>query len=351
MNSSRAAQLFALILVFAVVSLAPAAWAGSSDKPITLRYAHFLHKNFNWFTATDKFFAKEVEKRTKGKVKVKIYWAESLGKTAELLELVRGGTVDIASMYVAVFPSAFPIWSAPNSLFFVMTNLDEPYQLAIQAPGKIPGIQKEFRKQNVKLLYHHLLPSYHLWAKKPITKFEDLRGLKLRSFGVHLPKIYKAAGAVGVTVLHPEVYESIQRGVIDGGMFPLPLAQGLKLQEVAKDVSLWDLGSIIAYGAWMNIDKWNKLPPDIRKSIGEAAKSAGAFAHEHSVKMESKIKEQLKKAGVKFPPVPAAERQKWIDASPNFLNEWVKNMEKLSKEQGETAKQLRTFWLEIVKKY
>lgn len=349
MRSSRTAQFFALILLCVVVSLAPAAWAGSSDKPITLRYAHFLHKNFDWFTATDKFFAKEVEKRTNGKVKVKIYWAESLGKTAELLELVRAGTVDIASMYLGVFPSAFPLWSAPNSLFFVMTTLDQAQQVATQMPKKIAGVKDEIKKQNVKLFYHHLLPSYHLWAKKPITKFKDLKGLKLRSFGVHLPKIYKAAGAVGVTVLHPEIYESIQRGVIDGGMFPLPLGDGVKLQEIVKDVSLWNLGSIVAYGAFINLDKWNSLPPDIRKAIEEAAAATSAFAHKHAVETESKILQKLKKAGVKFHKVPVAERQEWIAASPNFLDEWVKNMEKLSKEKGTAAKQMKELWLEIVK--
>ena len=59
---------------------------------------------------------------------------------------------------------------------------------------------------------------------------------------------------------------------------------------------------------------------------------------------------KLKEAGVKFHKVPVAERQEWIAASPNFLDEWVKNMDKLSKEKGTAAKQMKELWLEIVEK-
>jgi TRAP-type C4-dicarboxylate transport system substrate-binding protein len=314
-----------------------------------LRYAHILQEGFEWFTATDKYFAQEVEKRTNGKVKIKLYWAESLGKTSEMLGLVKNGTVDVAAMYLGVFPSAFPLWSASNSLFFVMSTLDEAHQVAVQIPEKVQGVQDEIRKQNVKLLYHHLLPSYHLWAKKPVVKFEDLSGLKLRSFGVHLPHIYKAAGAVGVTVLHPEIYEPLERGVIDGGMLPSPLADGVRLQNIIKHVSLWDLGSIAAYGVFINLDKWNRLSPDVRSTIEQVAKDTGVFAHKHAVEMDSRIVKKLKDAGVQFHEVPVAEKKKWIDSSPNFLDEWVKDMDKIGK--GEPARQMKNLWLEIVQKY
>ena len=64
----------------------------------------------------DKWWAAEIEKRTKGAVKIKIFWEGVLGKAKENLGLIQQGAVDLAAMSPGYFPAELPFHAAPNSI-------------------------------------------------------------------------------------------------------------------------------------------------------------------------------------------------------------------------------------------
>jgi TRAP-type C4-dicarboxylate transport system substrate-binding protein len=336
------------VIGFMVMAISPA----HAGEKITLNWAHYVPyfpKEVGVGPDTDEYFADELKKRTNGQVEIKIHWGQTLGKTKEMLGLVREGTVDMAGFPTGYFSSTFPLWAAPNSMPFVMTTIDEAQQVGIRLPKEIPGIQEEIKKQNIRLLYHHTLACYQLFSKRPVVKFEDFKGLKCRTWGEQLPMALKSAGGVGVSVMPSEAYEAIKRGVLDATIWPLLMGRLYKHHEVAPNICQWNIMSIVGWGVWMNLDVWNKLPSDVQKIIDEVIEDTMKYERNRALRAQNESNKKLKEAGAKFYDVPESERQKWIKVCPDFLEEWVQDMEKLGK--GEAAKQMKKRWLEIVEKY
>jgi TRAP-type C4-dicarboxylate transport system substrate-binding protein len=65
---------------------------------ITLNLGHPFPEKLVTLTSWEKWFAQEIEKRTDGRVKIKIFWAQSLGKTSDLPDLVQSGGVDMTML-------------------------------------------------------------------------------------------------------------------------------------------------------------------------------------------------------------------------------------------------------------
>jgi TRAP-type C4-dicarboxylate transport system substrate-binding protein len=86
--------------------------AGSADAqqyPKTvLRFAHFVPATLPGATV-DQWFADELAKRTSGQITMQIFWAESMGKSMELLKMASQGGVDIAATAAGYFPSQIPM--------------------------------------------------------------------------------------------------------------------------------------------------------------------------------------------------------------------------------------------------
>lgn len=335
---------FSIILAFFTLLVSVA--VSAAEKRITMRWAHYVPNRPNTYIIADEVFAKRVEELTNGKVKIRIYFGQTLGKVKELLTLVKSGTVDIASFPTGYFSSAFPLWTAPNNLPFVMETTEQAYRSAIELAETNADIQKEIKGQNLRLLFHHVLPPYQLFSKKPILKFEDLEGLKIRTWGAYMPQAYKAAGAVAVNVYPAEVYEALKRGVVDAAMWPLELGLLQRHHEVAPNICLWNVGSFVGWGNWMNLNSWNKLSDSQRDAVIKAAEEARKVEFETRVRNNQAAKEKLVSMGSKILEVPEAERKKWIEASPRFVEEWVASMKR--KGLGKEAGNLKNRWQNIL---
>ncbi|MBU2548714.1 MAG: TRAP transporter substrate-binding protein DctP [Proteobacteria bacterium] len=338
------------IIIVAVVVLALIAcpMLAQAEKTITLRMAHFIFEKPESAGAyTDKFFASEVAKRTGGKVNVEIFWSGQLGQTKELLGLVRSGTVDMAAFPAGYFPSQFPLWRGPNSLPFVMTKVDQVIETARRLPKEVPALEQEMQRNNVKSLFSHAIAPYQLFAKKPITKVENFKGLRCRTWGVYLPEALAAVGATGVSVFPTEAYEASKRGVVDAQVWGLPHGAMLKMDEVAPEISLWNIMAIVGWGIHINLDKWKTLPPDVQKVMLDVANECYEVEREREKKNMLWGRDVLSKKGCKFHEISQATREEWVKACPDFMESWVQANEKAG--NGPAAKQMRDIWLSIVK--
>jgi len=333
------------IVLLLVLFYAPVIYA---EKTVTLKWAHIAPQTPSMVVAPDQFFADQVEKRTNGKVKIDIFWSGTLGKANETLNLLKAGAIEVGSFYTGMHDSAFPIWSAPNSLYFVMTTIEEANQVALQM-AELPAVKNEFEKQKVKLLFHRLMGSYMIFSKKPITKIEHFKGLKIRTFGSYLPRAMKAVGAVGVKVATSDIYESLHRGVIDAALWSDIAGFAFKIHEVAPNVCKWDVGSIVAYGSCINLKTWNTLANEIQTTIEGVMKDTQSFVFKHAIQMEKVLEQKMKEGGAIIHEISTQEKEKLKNASPDFLAEWVKKLEKTGK--GPEVKEARKLWLEIVEKY
>jgi TRAP-type C4-dicarboxylate transport system substrate-binding protein len=313
----------ALALAMSAITFSSAASAQDDIKRMNLRWAHFAPPT--WGSAqAEQLFAKEIEKRTNGKVKIQFFWSGALGGPAELMDLVASGAVDFASFPPTYYPAQWPMMGLINSQ--PMTWQDPKRAMDIQeyqiANNK--AIQDELTKNKLKVVLIHGLPPYRLQCTMPVKTIEDLKGKRIRTFGDWPPYVMQKIGAVPVNVPLGEIYESLQRGSLDCGYNPNENSGFLKLYEVAKNWSDINFGAIAAYSSFANAEKFAAYPESLKKIFKEAYDVAVAWEKENFDVAEKKHLADAEKAGAKV--IHFEEQDKLNAMFPDMLKTWEETM-------------------------
>lgn len=318
--------------------------ASAEDYPeMDLRLAHILPANITG-SQVDQWFVDEIEKRSGGKIKVKIFWSESMGKTGELLNLLGSGAVDMIAVSAGFFPNELPLLGATNALLMQFNNGEHAARITTELASSSDDIKKELQRNNVLPLYFHSSNPYRPFCTRAIAKVEDFAGLKMRSYGEYIPVMWKELGATGVNVLTNELYESLQRGIIDCALFPNDLVRATKLGEVAKYAWSDDdhFGSIAAWGIWVNLSVWNDTwPQSVRDLFSEVAgealvRDATMVREAGDVALQQMIETQ------KVQVVDFQDMDKLRAAVTNPSELWLRNMD--GKGLGDAARRMIDSW-------
>jgi TRAP-type C4-dicarboxylate transport system substrate-binding protein len=95
----------------------------------------------------------------------------------------------------------------------------------------------------------------------------DLKGLKFRGHGTSA-EIVKALGANPVPMPMPELYQSLQKGVVEGALYPIEVNKGWKMGEVTDyTTACFSIAYTSTFYVVMNKDKWASIPADLQKII------------------------------------------------------------------------------------
>jgi TRAP-type C4-dicarboxylate transport system substrate-binding protein len=293
----------------------------------------------------DQWFVDEVKKATGGEIEIQIFWSNALGAAKENLTLLGTGAIDAAGMSAGYFPAQLPFFAAPNSLPMAMDNICQSSALMKAFMEKIPAFQEEAKANKVVPVFFHLLNPYLLVTREPVNTLDDLKGKKIRTWGEDMPRLVKAAGGTPVTIFLPELYENLQRGVIDGCPFSVDFIQTYKIYEVAKYVTEVVMWEGPAWGVWFSQKSWDNLSPKHRQIIMDVAESARKLELTKTAEAEITARQFLKEKGVQFSPFPPAELAKWQEANPDFYGDWIKKMEEQGK--GDAARQTVELWKDI----
>lgn len=330
--------------VLATAALIFSTSAMSEEYPaMNLKIAHFVPANFP-ASKVDKWFADEVNKRSGGKIKIRIFWAESMGKATELVDLVGSGAIDMAVTSPGFFPNKLPLFGATNSLMMQFKGNSAATRVMPEMVEKFPAIQDELKRANVYPIFFHGLTQYRPLCSKKIEKIEDFKGLKMRSWGEYIPLMWESLGATPVSVMTPDLYESLQRGTIDCTFYPTDLSYFLKLYEVAKFTWAGEngFGAIPTAPIYVNWKTWHEVwPENVRKLMTEV----GREAMEKDIKetFESELKAQdnmVKNHGVKI--VEFRDMDKVRSTVPDLTAAWIEKMK--TKGLGKEAQEIADFW-------
>ncbi len=300
-------------------------------QPIQLKFA-LTWTPTSGFGKTHIWMMQQLTEKTNGQVKVTVIPEGALGGPAEMLNVVKTGGADFTQISPAYWPAEFPIYNA--LVMQIFKTHDEANWVANQMEAVIPEtaaiLDKEFTAQNVKPLVQTSAESeYSFTTKQPVAKLADLKGMKVRSFGKWGPALYEKVGVTPVTVMLPETYDAIAKGVIDANCMPYIIQAQYKINEVANNVS-FGTGVSSAYGViFINLDTWKKLPDNVKKILTDLRSEAMKYE-------QALIKEQEKQYAplYKFNPVPKEEQDFIYSQWDGILdNQWMKEMTGLGKAQ------------------
>jgi TRAP-type C4-dicarboxylate transport system substrate-binding protein len=162
-----------------------------------------------------------------------------------------------------------------------------------------------------------------------------------------LTTMVKTLGAVPVSIPAPDTYTALERGTVDGTIFPWEAIWSFKLAEVLKHHTVVSLYASPLF-TLMNQKKYDSLLPDLRKVIDDLSGAWGAeFNGAVWDKNELEGIAAAKKAGSTIYTVPQEERQRWAAKLKPIEADWVKDKEA----KGLPGRQLLNDLREAIKKY
>jgi tripartite ATP-independent transporter DctP family solute receptor len=157
-------------------------------------------------------------------------------------------------------------------------------------------------------------------SKRPITKVEDMKGLKMRvPPDATLVDITKALGAEAQQIRFAELYVALQQGVVDGQENPLVNIHASKLYEVQKHLALTN-HQFQMTPLLMSKRSWDKLSDADRKAVQEAAAEATALQRKLSQEADEKLLAELKSKGVQ---VSTPDKAAFEKATSEVTEKWA----------------------------
>jgi tripartite ATP-independent transporter DctP family solute receptor len=278
--------------------------ASAEIKDRTLRFA-FQNAEEHPQGQGAKKFAELVEQKSSGKIKVRLFGSGQLGGDLQTVSSLQGGTLDITVLNAGLLVGQVKE--------FVLFDLPFLFESGQEADAVVDG---PFGKKLAETLPAKNLVGLGYWelgfrnltnSRRPVAKLEDIAGLKVRV--VQSPiyiDLFNTLGANAVPLPFPELYTALEQKTVDGQENPVTLIQTSKLYEVQKNLTLTRHTynpQIVLFSKRV----WDRLDPDEKKLIEDAAAEAKTFQRQLSRDQEGKALDAVKAAGMQVVELSPAE--------------------------------------------
>ena len=283
-----------------------------------------------------------------GRVEITSYPHGALFKIGEYWEALLSGRVDMIDLFPHTLPGQFPLAtmfmlpfigsgsSAITSMAaYELVNTDFPDVFYPQFAG-------------ARVMATHVTAVGNLHTRdKMVTSLEDLEGMIIAGENPMQLAAIEAWGATPEHITMSDGFLALERGVIDGGIWPWAPLRSFGLADELHYHTLIDFNYSVDYPV-MNEETWNSLPPDIQAIFDEvlgmnwAALTGYTLDHGSAVDIE-----WMGEKGDEFYTLPAGEKERWVELSSGIEGDWIADMAEL----GVDAEPLLARMKELVAKY
>jgi len=280
------------VLGVALLVLCTTAQAGT----YVLKFNHVLgpkepyHAGFqNW--------AKAVEEKTKGGLKIEVFHSAQLGVEEDIIEQIRQGANIGQNTDSARLGNYIPGIAIMNGPYFA-ENLEEVAKLRT-APTVKAWNDELASKFGLKVVSFNWVQGYrHFFTNKPIKNPEDLKGMRIRTPPAPIwQESVRALGAAPVALPFGEMYPALQQKAIDGVELVYNNIPAGRFYEVLKYVSETRHIMLINFEV-ISAKFFDSLPADYQKILVEECDKAGEETSKQIFKLEAEVKQQLKGRGM-----------------------------------------------------
>jgi TRAP-type C4-dicarboxylate transport system substrate-binding protein len=254
----------------------------------------------NFHTKNVATFAADVAKATNGSLTIQVHSAGSLFKHPEIKRAVRQGSAPIGEILESLASNEAPVYGL-DSVPFLATGYDASRKLYA---AQKPYLEKQLATEGLVLLYSVPWPPQGLYAKREITKVEDLKGLKFRTYNAMIGRIAALAGAIPTQIEVPDLPTAFATGRVDVMITSASTGVDTKSQDYLShyiDTQAWLPRNIV----FVNKAAFDKLSPAEQKAVKDAAAAAEERGWKLSLEEMTVKTQALKDAGIKvLPPSP-----------------------------------------------
>lgn len=267
------------------------------------------------------WMAEELDKRTKGQVKVDVVSLPELGLTGfELVRVTRAGLVDVADVILAYVAGDVPVVEAVD-----LPGLYADFEASVKAHIAFLNALKKYEdKLGGVVLGAYLWPHQVIYSRKPVRSPSDLKGLKVRVYGTAQAEFARALGMEPVSIAFAEVYTALERGTVDAGFTGTYSGYALKWYEVTKylvDVNVGpNSGALV-----ISKRSWDRLTPELQGLLRKLGEEFSEKAWEVGRRTTKEGIEKNGEKGMEWIPMSPAMSAAVRDAlTKHVLPGWVK---------------------------
>lgn len=268
-------------------------------------------------------WADEVKEATNGRVDITVYAGGTLASAQDALDAVKQRTCDMAICFTSFFPGQFPMTEVVS---LPMTGIDN----AVQATNVLwdlwesnKALQDELSNYKVLMLYSN--PNNIIGTTKPVYTADDMKGLKLRVSSGTPSDMAVAWGATPMSISSSEIYQSVEKGVLDGYLIDYTGVNAWSLYEVTKYYTEMPF-YVAPWTLLMNQDSWNELPADLQEIInGLSARDRSIAFAEVSEKEADETRDMaVNQYGATVIRPDEAQLDTFRPAAEQYMADWVK---------------------------
>ena len=304
-------------------ALAVSLQVAAQDKPVEMRFAHWVPAAHPLAKLGYDVWAKSLEAASNGTIKVTVYPAQQLGKAADHYDMARDGIADMTWVNPGYQAGRFPMFAAGE--LPMLMSAPGGGSAALDAWYR-PYVGKEMK--DVKFCFAHLhIGALH--SKKPITEPAQLKGMKVRPANGTVAQMVSLLGGTSVQVSAPEARDALEKGVADAITFPWQSVISFGIDKVAKfhtDIRLYQANFV-----WVINPAWyGKLSAAQKKAVddhctNEWAGRIGAAWGDDEDAGEGKLE---KMGGHTIIKLDAAQTAAWRTATEPLYGQWVESANK-----------------------
>ena len=272
-------------------------------------------------------WAKQIESKSNGRVKINFYWSESLLKASEFYRGVQTGQTDITYYVIGLDWGLTPLNLFVKLGFMGFPSVQIGTEIYKELLVKFPQLEQELK--GVKLLAPRMGPPYHLhFVNKKVRTPADLKGMKVISVGASLAKELAVMGAAPMDIKVGDLYMSLERGLAEGISAHIPILHGFGILELVPNHVLFEGGAAMGPDMILfNLKSWNKLPKDIQKIFEDSSFSLAQNLIMADVGYENMIRGKMVELKHDIYTPSEAEMVLWRKAVQPEHEQWIEETE------------------------
>lgn len=239
-------------------------------------------------------FFERVTEATGGDVTFKVFTDATVAGGRNTLQAIRDSVADMGLLATSYHPGELgtAAWLSEGSIL-VRDALVGAAAYNEMIFKHCPQCLDEMAAQDIVPIAYHATPPYKTMCNKPVESAEDMKGLRVRTFGSWASWV-NAAGGNAVTMTVPEAYEGLERGQLDCVAGSTAWLIQFSLFDVVKDVSNLPIGTFAGgIPLNMNADTWGELSTE-QKNI--FYKEGIAAAIDVALEFDTEDKQALEQA-------------------------------------------------------
>ena len=289
----------------------------------TIKFPSASNKGHPQVMGVEKF-AELVAAKSGNKLTVKPFPGGVLGPDLQSVSAMQGGTVEMTVMNASLLAGnvkEMAIFDFP----FLFSNTKEADAVADGALGR-KLLDKLQERGLVGLAYWDLGFRHIHTGKKPITKADDFKGMKMRVIPTPIYTEFMAAmGASPVPMPFTETYTAMEQGAIDGMTNPLLNILDGKFNEVSRHLTLTN-HMYTPQAVIVSKKFWDKLSPVEQKILRDAAQETAVYQRKIAREEAAKVLAELKRRGMQIHELPAGEIAKLRERAKPVIDKFTRDL-------------------------